>query len=102
MRERLIATEVFAEFGWDVEAARKHMLESSVMQYFNKFLFTRIVPNLARIGLLTDTVRPKFEALGILEYENLVSDGDIDWANLSQPLYQDPQPNDAPNHHKAA
>ena len=89
MRERLIATEVFAEFGWDVEAARKHMLESSVMQYFNKFLFTRIIPNLARIGLLTDSVRPKFEALGILEYENLVSDGDIDWAVLSESLYQE-------------
>lgn len=92
MRERLIATEVFAEFGWDVEAARRHMLDSTVMQYFNKFLFTRIIPNLARIGLLTESVRPKFEALGILEYENLVSDGDIDWATLSQPLYDDPQP----------
>ena len=87
MRERLIATEVFAEFGWDVEAARKMMLDATVMQYFSKFLFTRIVPNLARIGLLTETVRPKFEALGILEYENLVSDGDIDWAALSEPLY---------------
>lgn len=90
MRERLIATEVFAEFGWDVEAARKHMLDATVMQYFSKLLFTRIVPNLARIGLLTDTVRPKFEALGILEYENLVSDGEIDWAALSQPLYPSP------------
>ncbi|HNL80787.1 MAG TPA: hypothetical protein PKL69_10675, partial [Agitococcus sp.] len=60
--------------------------------YFNKFLFTRIIPNLSRIGLLTESVRPKFEALGILEYENLVSDGDIDWATLSQPLYDDPQP----------
>ncbi|MCB1660425.1 MAG: ferritin-like domain-containing protein, partial [Pseudomonadales bacterium] len=95
MRERLIATEVFAEFGWDVEAARRHMLDSTVMQYFNKFLFTRIIPNLARIGLLTESVRPKFEALGILEYENLVSDGDIDWATLSQPLYDDPQPQQA-------
>ena len=96
MRERLIATEVFAEFGWDVEAARKHMLESSVMQYFNKFLFTRIIPNLARIGLLTDSVRPKFEALGILEYENLVSDGDIDWAVLSESLYQETASEDKP------
>ena len=36
---------------------------------------------------MTESVRPKFEALGILEYENLVSDGDVDWAALSQPLY---------------
>ena len=66
------------------------------MQYFNKFLFTRIIPNLARIGLLTDSVRPKFEALGILEYENLVSDGDIDWAVLSESLYQETASEDKP------
>jgi hypothetical protein len=87
MRERLIATEVFAEFGWDIQAARERVLSANVMEYFRKFLFSRIIPNLARIGLLTDTVRPKFEALGILEYENAVSDGDIDWAELSKPLY---------------
>lgn len=87
MRERLIATEVFVEFGWDVAAARERVLSSSVMEYFRKFLFSRIIPNLARIGLLTDSVRPKFEALGILGYENAVSDGDIDWAELSKPLH---------------
>lgn len=87
MRERLIATDVFAEFGWDVAAARERVLQASVMDYFRKFLFSRIIPNLARIGLLTDSVRPKFEALGILEYENAVSDGEIDWAELSAPLY---------------
>lgn len=86
MRERLIATEVFAEFGWDVAAARERVLSASVMEYFRKFLFSRVIPNLARIGLLTDSVRPKFEALGILEYEHAVSDGDIDWAELSSPL----------------
>lgn len=87
MRERLIATEVFAEFSWDVAAARQRVLDATVMEHFRKFLFTRIIPNLNRIGLLTDSIRPKFEALGILEYENMVSDGDIDWAALSAPLY---------------
>jgi hypothetical protein len=87
MRERLIATEVFAEFGWDVTAARERVLEAKVMEYFRKFLFSRVIPNLSRIGLLTESVKPRFEALGILEYENMVSDGDIDWAELSKPLY---------------
>jgi hypothetical protein len=87
MRERLIATEVFAHFGWDIPAARQRVLDASVMEYFRKFLFSRIIPNLNRIGLLTDSVRPKFEALGILEYENAMSDGEIDWAELSAPLY---------------
>ncbi|MCK0536361.1 ferritin-like domain-containing protein [Alcanivorax quisquiliarum] len=89
MRERLIATEVFAEFGWDAEKARDQVLASQIMAQFRNLLFTRIVPNLKRIGLLTDTVRPKFEALGILQFENLLDDGEVDWAELSRPLYDD-------------
>jgi hypothetical protein len=45
-----------------------------------------VIPNLGRIGLLTDRIRPKFEELGILDYENLATDGDIDWAALERPL----------------
>ena len=89
MRERLISTEVFEEFGWDVEAAREQVLASQIMAQFRNLLFTRIVPNLKRIGLLTDKVRPKFEELGILQFENLVDDGEIDWAELSKPLYEE-------------
>lgn len=82
MRERLIGVEVFAHFGWDVEAARRQVLTSSIMAQFRNLLFTRIIPNLKRIGLLTDAVRPLYEQLGILEYENLVDDGVIDWASM--------------------
>ncbi|MCB1650372.1 MAG: hypothetical protein KDI25_12615, partial [Pseudomonadales bacterium] len=28
----------------------------------------------------------KFEELGILDYENLATDGDIDWAAMERPL----------------
>ena len=87
MRERLIGTDVFEEFGLDVEEARAKTLEAEMMEHFRSFLFTRIIPNLRRIGLLTDNVRPMFEELGILEYENLVDDGEIDWAELNKPLY---------------
>ena len=48
-----------------------------------------MVPNLKRIGLLTETIRPKFEALGILGFESLANDGDIDWAALERPLDTD-------------
>jgi hypothetical protein len=89
MRERLIATDVFEHFGWDVEQAREKALESTLMAQFRNLLFTRIMPNLKRIGLLTETVRPKFEELGILQFENLVDDGEVDWAELSKPLYDE-------------
>jgi hypothetical protein len=85
-RERLVATDVFLHFGWDVEEARKQVLDGFVMTHFRNLLFQRVIPNLARIGLLTDKIRPKFEELGILEYENLVTDGDIDWSALERPL----------------
>jgi len=85
-RERLVATDVFRHFGWDVEEARKKVLDGFVMTHFRNLLFQRVIPNLARIGLLTDHIRPKFEELGILEYENLATDGDIDWSSLERPL----------------
>jgi hypothetical protein len=85
-RERLVATDVFRHFGWDVEEARKQVLDGFVMSTFRNLLFQRVVPNLKRIGLLTDNIRPKFEELGILDYENLATDGDINWAALERPL----------------
>ncbi|MBT4522077.1 MAG: ferritin [Halieaceae bacterium] len=85
-RERLVATDVFRHFGWNVEEARQQVLDGFVMAHFRNLLFRRVIPNLARVGLLTDKIRPKFEELGILEYENLATDGDIDWAALERPL----------------
>ena len=85
-RERLVATDVFAHFGWDVEDARRRVLDGFVMATFRNLLFQRVVPNLKRIGLMTDAIRPRFEELGILEYENLATDGDIDWTALERPL----------------
>lgn len=85
-RERLVPTDVFEYYGWDVEEARQRFLEASGTAKFRNHLFSRVVPNLRRIGLLTDKIRPKFEALGVLEYENLVDDGEIDWAEMSKPL----------------
>ena len=54
--------------------------------YKRQLLFTRVVPNLSRIGLITDKVRPLYDELGVLDYESWPTDGDIDWASLKQPL----------------
>jgi hypothetical protein len=86
MRERLVSTEVFSHFGWDEEEGRIRSLSSNIMQQFRNLLFTRIIPNLKKVGLLTPSVRPLYDALGVLEYENLVDDGMIDWAKLEEPL----------------
>ena len=88
-RERLLSTDVYEYFGWDVEDARQFQLGSEIMQHFQKLLFSRVMPNLSRIGLLTDSVKEKFDDLGILEFASLPSDGDIDWADLSRPLFEE-------------
>jgi len=85
-RERLVPTDVFEYWGWNQESARELFLEGNVFADFRKLLFTRVVPNLKRIGLLTPEVRVKFEELDILQYEDMANDGDIDWADLSRPL----------------
>jgi hypothetical protein len=56
------------------------------MDNFRNFLFSRVIPNLSRIGLLTDNIRPKFEELGLLEFENAPDDFECDWNELEKPL----------------
>ena len=68
------------------EAARRHILDSTVIGLFRDLLFERILPNLKRVGLLTDAVRPKYEALGALRYEDMAGDVMIDWAQLERPM----------------
>ena len=86
MRERLFSTIVAEEYGFEVEEARRLTIDSESGKAFRTFLFERMIPNLKRVGLLTEKVRPKFEALGVLHYENLSHDGQIDWAQLERPL----------------
>ncbi len=88
MRERMVPVDVHAHFGWDTTETREISLGGEGRQKFRNLVFARIVPNLKRIGLLTDKIRPKFEELGILEFESLPSDSNIDWAELSKPLYE--------------
>ena len=85
-RDRLIPTDVYRHFGWDVEETRQVLVERGLNADFLNMLYARIIPNLSRIGLLTDQIRPKFEEMGVLDFENLATDGDIDWRELEKPL----------------
>jgi hypothetical protein len=87
MRTRLIPTDVYREFGWPVEEAAAIATGGEHRQRFRNMIFARVVPNLKRIGLLTDAIRPKFEALGLLEFETLPHDGITDWSELEKPLF---------------
>jgi hypothetical protein len=72
MRSRFLAHEVYDEY-WAHAMSRAEwdrlMIESEFMKNFQKTMFRRIIPNLKRIGLLTDRIRPHYEALGLLAFE---------------------------------
>ena len=40
------------------------------MRGFRQMMFTKIVPNLKRLGLLTPRVRAAYEKLDLLQFEN--------------------------------
>jgi hypothetical protein len=87
-RDRLIGTDVFRYMGWDADEARALLVERGLNADFLNLLYQRIIPNLGRIGLLTDRIRPRFEEMGVLDFEHLATDGDIDWHALEQPLHR--------------
>lgn len=86
MRERIVPTDVFEHYGFDPEEGRRRFLAAGQMDSFRNLLFTRIMPNLAKVGLITEAVRPKYEELGLMQFAGLPNDGDIDWAAFAAPL----------------
>lgn len=73
MRNRFLAHEFYDEHYGHVMSRRqwdKTILGSPYMERFRRTMFRRIVPNLKRIGLLTDRIRPYYQGLGLLEFEH--------------------------------
>ena len=72
LRNRFFAHEFYDEYyahqmsrmAWD-----QLILGSQMMAMFRRTMFKRVIPNLKRIGLLSDRIRPKYAELGLLQYE---------------------------------
>ena len=71
MRDRLLAEDVWQTMGWPVDEVRQIVLHSPQMVEFRKMLFSKIVPNVKRLGLLTPWLRERFAELDILQFEHL-------------------------------
>ena len=73
LRDRFLAHEFYDEY-WAHAVSRKEwdrmVLASPFMEMFRKTLFRRIIPNLKRINLLSDRVRPHYEKMGVLQWES--------------------------------
>ena len=77
MRDRITNREVWETMGMDADECIEYSDQSNLAKQFRYRLFSKIVPNVKSLGLLSDRQRERFADLGILEYEtNTTSDVD--------------------------
>jgi hypothetical protein len=71
MRNRFLLREFHAEYYGHIFSRRQWdewVLATPLMDYFRKTMFERIIPNLRRIGLLSERVRPYYEEIGLWQF----------------------------------
>jgi putative sterol carrier protein len=92
MRDRFMPVQVWERFGIDVAEGTAAFSSSPDAMAFRSLLFSKVVPNLRKLGLLTSRVREGFEQMGILRYERYVDSAteageiDPDDGDLADPL----------------
>jgi hypothetical protein len=70
MKNRLIGSQIADAMGWNQKEVEAHVLASPAGQLFRRMIFSRVVPNLKRLGLLTPKVRKAFTELEIIQFED--------------------------------
>ncbi len=79
MRDRFLQQEVWDRMGVDPKEAMALSQQSPYRAEFQKMLFTKIVPNCKKLGLLDAGdawLRHKFEELGVIQFENWADTGE--------------------------
>jgi len=71
LRDRLLMEPVFERLGWDVPLWTEWAKGTPFMVGFRQMMFSKIVPNLKRLGLLTPRVRAAYEKMDLLRFEHL-------------------------------
>jgi hypothetical protein len=70
LHDRLLMHQVFERMGWDEKTWVDWMTHTPLMRGFRQMMFSKIVPNLKRLGLLTPRVRAAYAKLDLLKFEN--------------------------------
>jgi hypothetical protein len=79
MRDRIQSREVWERLDLDADQCIEHAENSGLAAQFRHRLFSKIVPNVRSLGLLSGRQRDRFHQLDILQYENeTTSDVDHD------------------------
>ena len=73
MRDRFLQQEVWGRMGVDVKVACDRIKDAPDRALFQQLLFSKIVPNCKKLGLLDAGdawLRRRFEELGVIQFEN--------------------------------
>jgi hypothetical protein len=70
MRDRFLGEEVYEHMGMPVAECLDIAAKSEAMRMFRTMLFSKIVPNVKRLGLLTPRIRRGFQDLDVLQFES--------------------------------
>ena len=79
MRDRFLQQEVWERMGVDVKDAVKVVFNAPDRPIFQGLLFSKIVPNCKKLGLLDAAdgwLRHRFTELGVIQYEDWVDTGE--------------------------
>lgn len=86
-RNRLTPTDVWKKYELDIDYTAQYTKNNLAQAQFQDILFSRIMPNLKKIGLLPRSIEPQYAELGILKYADNDSDFETSWEELSKPLF---------------
>src|SRR3954464_5178445 len=86
MRDRFLQQEVFEHFGVDVKDAVHLVMQAPDRKVFQSMLFSKIVPNVKKLGLLDagdGWLRERFTELGVIQFEDWTDTGE-EYATLDE------------------
>jgi hypothetical protein len=86
MRDRFLQQEVWDRMGVDVKEALQLVLQDEGRKMFQGMLFSKIVPNCKKLGLLDagdGWLRERFTELGVIQFEDWVDTGE-EYAQLDE------------------
>lgn len=70
IRERLVPKQVWERLGFPTKEMMALVKKSTQQRQFQNLLFSTVVPNIKKLGLLTQELRTAFDRLGVLEFES--------------------------------
>ena len=86
MRDRFLQQEVWERMGVDVKEALTLVLQDDGRKQFQNILFSKIVPNCKKLGLLDagdGWLRDRFTDLGVIQFEDW-ADTETEYADLDE------------------